>query len=162
VRLNLAGPAEVAAAFDMMMANVRAHAPAARLGGVIISPMRAAALELFVGTARDPVWGPVIAYGLGGIWVEALADTATALLPVDPAEVVAGLQSLRAAKLLYGFRGAPAADLQAVAKVIVQIGNAALALGPALVTLEINPLRVAGSQIEALDALAIWADAADN
>jgi acyl-CoA synthetase (NDP forming) len=162
VRLNLAGPAEVAAAFDMMMANVRAHAPAARLGGVIISPMRAAALELFVGTARDPVWGPVIAYGLGGIWVEALADTATALLPVDPAEVVAGLQSLRAAKLLHGFRGAPAADLQAVAKVIVQIGNAALALGPALVTLEINPLRVAGSQIEALDALAIWADAADN
>ncbi len=104
----------------------------------------------------------MIAFGLGGIWVEALADTATALLPVNKAEVVAGLQGLRGARLLHGFRGGPAADLAAVADVIVLIGNAALALGPELVTLEINPLRVAGAAVEALDALAIWADAEDN
>jgi acyl-CoA synthetase (NDP forming) len=162
VRLNLSGAAEAAAAFAAMMENVRAQAPTARLDGVVVSPMREPALELFVGTARDPVWGPVIAFGLGGIWVEALADTATALLPVNKAEVVAGLQGLRGARLLHGFRGGPAADLAAVADVIVLIGNAALALGPELVTLEINPLRVAGAAVEALDALAIWADAEDN
>jgi len=156
VRLNLAGGAETEAAFDAMMQTVRAKAKLARLEGVIISPMRAAAPELFVGTARDPIWGPVIALGLGGVWVEALADTATSLLPVTAADVIAMLRSLRAAKLLDGFRGAPPADLDALADIIVRIGAAALALGPELVTLEINPLRVAGGEIEALDALAIW------
>jgi acyl-CoA synthetase (NDP forming) len=156
VRLNLASPAETASAFDAMMQTVRAKAPHARLEGVIISPMRPPALELFVGTARDPIWGPVIALGLGGVWVEALADTATSLLPVTAPDVIAMLRGLRAAKLLHGFRGAQAADLDALADIIVNIGAAALALGPDLVTLEINPLRVAGGEIEALDALAIW------
>jgi acyl-CoA synthetase (NDP forming) len=159
VRLGLKDPAETAAAFDEMIQTVRTKAPNARLEGVIISPMRGPGLEIFVGAARDPVWGPVIAVGLGGVWVEALADTATSLLPVTPAEVIAMLKSLRGEKLLEGFRGAPAADLAALAAVIAKIGDAALALGPDLVTLEINPLRVAGPEVEALDALTIWADA---
>jgi acyl-CoA synthetase (NDP forming) len=161
VRLGLSGAA-VAAAFDDIMTSVAARAPAARLDGVIVSPMRAGGLELFVGTAMDPVWGPVIAIGLGGVWVEALNDTATSLLPVSAPEVVAMLKSLRAAKLLQGFRGAPPADLDAIAEIIVRIGNAALALGPSLASLEINPLWVSGAKIEALDALAVWAEPAAN
>jgi succinyl-CoA synthetase beta subunit len=161
VRLGLSGTA-VATAFEDIMASVAAKAPDARLDGVIVSPMRAGGLELFAGTARDPVWGPVIAIGLGGVWVEVLADTATSLLPVSAPEVVAMLKSLRGAKLLQGFRGAPPADLNAIAEIIVQIGNAALALGPGLASLEINPLWVSGAKIEALDALAVWAEPAVN
>jgi succinyl-CoA synthetase beta subunit len=97
--------------------------------------------------------------GLGGVWVEALDDSAVRLLPVSKSEIVAALKGLRGARLFEGFRGAPALDLDQVADVVVAIGQAALALGPDLKTLEVNPLFVRGTQIEALDALAIWRDA---
>jgi acetate---CoA ligase (ADP-forming) len=115
---------------------------------------------LFVGITRDTDWGMVIAVGLGGIWVEALKDTAVRLLPVESADVIEMLASLRAAKVLQGFRGAPAADLQAIADVVVNIGAAALALGPDAQSLEINPLLVTGSRVEALDGLVVWSESA--
>jgi hypothetical protein len=130
--------------------------PDAHIDGIVVAPMRKDGLELFVGTLRDPQWGAVLAVGLGGIWVEALQDTSLRVLPVTPADVVEMLGELRGSKLLDGWRGAPAADRDAVAKVVAAIGNAALALGPALVSLEVNPLRVLGSEVEALDALAVW------
>jgi hypothetical protein len=91
------------------------------------------------------------------VWVEALADTQLRVLPVNPAEVREMLAGLRAARLLQGFRGAPAADLDRLAEVIAAIGDAALALGDGLLTLEVNPLWVHGSEIEALDGLAVHA-----
>jgi acyl-CoA synthetase (NDP forming) len=159
VRLNISGADAVAAAFQEIMRNANTAAPNARLDGVIISPMRTQGIELFVGITWDPSWGPVVALGLGGIWVEALADTALALLPVKQDEVVEMLQSLRASRVLNGFRGAPPVNFCAVADVIVKIGEAALALGPSLAALEINPLLVNGDQVEALDGLAVWQDA---
>ena len=113
-------------------------------------------LELFVGCTRDPQWGPVIAVGLGGVWVEVLQDVALRPLPIDGAEVKRMLDELRGAKLLHGVRGMPAADLDAVAEVIARIGDAAMALGADLEALEVNPLWVRGSEVEALDALAVW------
>ena len=155
VQLNLRG-AEVAGAFDAILTRARQAQPQARIDGVLVAPMREPGVELLVGTANDPQWGPLIVVGLGGIWVEALQDTALRLLPVTQADVLEMLRSLRAVKLLQGYRGTPAADLEAIASVVVRIGAAALALGPALAALEINPLRVAGSEVEALDALAVW------
>ena len=120
--------------------------------------MRSSGLELFVGVARDHGWGLAIAVGLGGVWVEMLGDSALRLLPIDKAGAIGMLWSLRAAPLLDGYRGAPAADLDRLAEVIVAIGSAALALGPRLAALEINPLWVRGNQVEALDALIVWDD----
>ncbi len=156
VKLDVSGSAAVDAAFGAIMDSVRRHAPAARIDGVLVAPMRERGLELLVGTHRDPQWGPAILVGLGGIWTEALKDTAMRLLPVTRDEVKDMLLSLRTAALLKGFRGAPAADLDAVADAVVKIGNAALALGPSLQSLEVNPLSVNGSRVEALDALAVW------
>jgi acetate---CoA ligase (ADP-forming) len=156
VALNLAGESAVAAAYDAMLAAVRKAQPQARIDGVLVSPMRSGGLEILVGVVRDPQWGPVLAVGLGGVWVEALADTQLRLLPVKPQEVKDMLGQLRAARLLSGFRGAPAADLERLAEVIVAIGDAALALGDQLKTLEVNPLWVCGSQVEALDGLTEW------
>lgn len=138
------------------MASVTAHKPNARIEGVLISPMRSGGLEFFAGVAVDPVWGPVMALGLGGVWMEALADTVLCMLPAGPEEILRACRSLRGAKLLDGYRGSPAADMEALAKAIAGIGEAALALGPDLAAFEVNPLLIDGSRIEALDALAVW------
>jgi acyl-CoA synthetase (NDP forming) len=156
VRLGLNGDAAVATAFAQVMDAAREARPQARLQGVAVSPMRERGVELFVGVARDPIWGPVMALGLGGVWVEAMDDTCLRLLPVSVEDVVSAFKSLRAARLLQGFRGAPAVDLQVVAQAVVKIGDAALALGGDLAALEINPLLVCADRAEALDALAVW------
>jgi acyl-CoA synthetase (NDP forming) len=156
VRLGLEGEAAVAEAWGNIDAAVRRARPAARIDGVLVSPMRERGLELFVGTARDADWGMVLALGLGGVWVEVLKDTALSLLPICREDVLGMLASLRAARILGGYRGAPAADLAAIAEVVVRIGEAALALGSRAASLEINPLLVDGSRVEALDGLVVW------
>ncbi|RAI58331.1 acetate--CoA ligase family protein [Roseicella frigidaeris] len=157
VLLNLEGEAAVAEGFGRIMASVRAAKPEARIEGILVGPMRRdAGIELFVGVLRDPLWGPAIAVGLGGIWVEALRDTAIRLLPVTPAEVLEMLSELRGAKLLDGYRGTPGIDRRKAAEAVASIGDAALALGPDLLSLEVNPLRATTAGAEALDALAIW------
>ena len=161
VALNLRGDAAVRQAYETMMMRVRTAKPDARIDGVIVSPMRAAGVELFVGTMRDPQWGPAIAVGLGGVWVEALRDTSLRLLPVSEQDALDMLSELRGTNLLDGFRGTPAVDRQQLARTIVAIGQAALALGPRLVSLEINPLLV-GARIEALDGLTEWSDAHEH
>jgi succinyl-CoA synthetase beta subunit len=151
VALNLEGDQAIKAAYE----RICAAAPAgAQVDGVLVAPMRSNGLELFVGCTRDAQWGPVIAVGLGGVWVEVLQDVALRPLPVTPDEAKRMLGELRGATMLAGARGIPAADLDAVGAAIAAIGNAALALGPDLDTLEVNPLWVRGSQVEALDALA--------
>lgn len=159
VVLKLSGDEAVADAYRGILQRVLAAKPDARIEGVVVSPMRGQGVELFVGTVRDPHWGAAIAVGLGGIWVEVLKDTSLRLLPVTPADVEEMLSELRGSKLLDGFRGAPAVDRAAIAKAVSVIGDAALALGPSLVSLEINPILVTGSRVEALDGLAIWDDA---
>lgn len=156
VRLNLSGEVAVGEAYDAILAAVKAARPAASIEGVLVSPMRSGGLELIVGVARDPVWGLVLALGLGGVWVEVLKDSRLMILPVSEAQVVEALGQLKAAQLLQGYRGAVPADLGAIARAVCAICNAALELGSGLETLEINPLRVDGAQVEALDALAVW------
>jgi acetate---CoA ligase (ADP-forming) len=103
----------------------------------------------------DPAFGPVLAVGLGGIWVEILRDTSLRVLPVDQAEVKRMLGELRGLPLLRGARGARPADLDAIAEAIVRLAGTALSLNGALRALEVNPLWVNGDQIEALDVLVV-------
>ena len=153
VVLNLEGDAAIREAFQRIIA---AAPTTARVDGVLVAPMRSGGVELFVGCTRDPQWGPVMAVGLGGVWVEVLQDIALRPLPIDAAEVKRMLTELRGAKMLQGIRGVPAADLDTLAAAIARIGDAAVALGDSLEALEVNPLWVRGSDVEALDALAVW------
>ncbi|WP_175596922.1 acetate--CoA ligase family protein [Peristeroidobacter soli] len=155
VRLNVVA-ADAATAYDEILKAVKSHKPEVRIEGVIASPMRQGGVELLVGVRRDPTWGPTITIGLGGVLVELLADVAIAALPVEHREVLDMLSRLRGRKLLQGFRNSATTDLDRLADVIVNIGNAALALGPKLDSLEVNPLLVRGNEIEALDGLVIW------
>jgi acyl-CoA synthetase (NDP forming) len=153
VALNLEGDAAVTEAFGRIIGAAPAGA---QVDGVLVAPMRTGGLEMFVGCTRDAQWGHVIAVGLGGVWVEVLQDVSLRPLPIDVGEVKRMFGELRGAKLLHGVRGGPAADLDALAAVVARIGDAAMALGPELETLEVNPIWVRGSEVEALDALAVW------
>jgi succinyl-CoA synthetase beta subunit len=94
--------------------------------------------------------------GLGGVWTEILQDAAVRILPVRYDEIEKMLGELRGAQVLRGARGQEGVDFQAVSEVIYRVSTLALALGPRLNALEINPLLVKGSRVEALDALVNW------
>jgi succinyl-CoA synthetase beta subunit len=152
-------PAEEGAVRDAFEAVTAAAArvDGASVDGVLVSPMRRGGAELLVGVVRDPHWGPMLAVALGGVFVEVLKDSALAPLPVSPGRARTMLDSLRGRAVLDGVRGAAPADLDALAAVIARAGDLALALGDDLESLEINPLRVDGATIEALDAMVTWA-----
>ena len=154
VRVGLRTAAEVEVAYaDVARAGREAGA---NVRGALVQPMRADGIELLVGIVTDPAWGQVLAVGLGGIWVEILRDTALAVLPVSRDQVLQSLRGLRGARLFDGARGAEKADLDAVADTIAAVAALAGQLGDRLESLEINPLLVRGSQVEALDALLTW------
>jgi acyl-CoA synthetase (NDP forming) len=156
VMLNLADEAALRAAWDTMMKSVKRAAPDVTLDGALVETMSPKGLELMVGAKRDPGWGTVLLLGLGGIWVEALGDIQ--LLPGDAGEeqILEALRKLRSAKLLDGVRGAPPADVEAVAQTVMAIGRLMRTM-PELVEIDINPLMVhaRGQGATALDALIV-------
>jgi acetate---CoA ligase (ADP-forming) len=158
VVLGLGSEAEVRAGYEKVRAAAMA-VPEASIDGVLVTPMRTGGAELLAGVTVDPAFGPVLAVGLGGIWVEILGEVSLRLLPVDAAEVRRMLGELRGLPLLQGARGARPADLDAAAEAIAGLGEVALALNGALDgalrALEVNPLWVNGDQVEALDVLVV-------
>lgn len=158
VALNLISEEAVREEFTNMLVRVQIRQPDADIEGILVSPMRSSGLELLVGVVRDELWGLVLTVGLGGVWTEILKDTAVRVLPVGYNEIEKMLGELRGAQLLRGARGQEGVDIQAVSEVIYRISTLALALGPQLNALEINPLLVKGSHVEALDVLVSWVD----
>jgi acyl-CoA synthetase (NDP forming) len=157
VALGLRTGAEVLEAFDRVTRAARAGG--AEVRGVVVAAMREGGVELIVGAVRDPQWGPALAIGLGGTQAEVLRDRSVRTLPVTEREVGRMLAELQGYPLLCGFRGQVAADLGRVSAVLARFGRLALALDPALQSMEINPLYVAGSRVEILDAVLVWPDA---
>jgi acetate---CoA ligase (ADP-forming) len=156
VALNLRTGEAVRAEFTAMLERVQAREPGAEIEGILVSPMRSPGTELLVGIVRDPVWGLVLTLGLGGIWTEIFNDTSVRVLPVQRDEIETMLGELRGSALLRGARGHKGVDLQALSDIIYRVSRLALALGPRLSALEINPLLVDAAHIEALDVLVSW------
>jgi acyl-CoA synthetase (NDP forming) len=154
VALDLRDPAAVRAAFLRIRAAAEA-VPGAKVEGVLVSPMRPPGVELFVGLTVDPTFGPTLAVGLGGIWIEVLKDVALRVLPVGEEHIVDMLLSLKGRPLLEGARGRRPVNLRAAAQAILRMTQAGLALGADLKTLEVNPLWCDGDLVEALDVLVV-------
>jgi acyl-CoA synthetase (NDP forming) len=154
VALGVHGDAQVRDAYRRVLAAGQT-VPEAVVDGVLVTPMRAGGVELLVGVTVDRAFGPVLAVGLGGVWVELLADTSLRVLPVTTDDVKHMLGELRGSPLLRGARGTRPADLDALAQVVKNVGDAALSLDGNLRALEINPLWVDGDRIEALDVLVV-------
>jgi len=153
VRLNLRDEAELRAAVDTMLAQVRAALPQARLRGFTVQAMvhRPMAQELIVGASVDPSFGPVLLFGQGGTAVEVLADHAIALPPLNRVLAHELISRTRVAKLLAGYRNHPPAQLDAIADVLIALSQM-LADLPELAELDINPLLADAHGVIALDA----------
>jgi acetate---CoA ligase (ADP-forming) len=158
VVLRLGDDAGVRSAFE----RVTAAARGAHVEGAIVAPMRSGGIELIVGVVRDPQWGPTLAVGLGGVWVHVADDTSLRLLPVGEDDVREMLGELRGSALLHGARGSQAADIERLVQTIVAFAQLAERLGSQLDSIEINPLRVEGAIVEALDAAVVWRSIADG
>lgn len=153
IRLDLGSDAEVRAAYAEVTRNAQAHAPSARIAGVLVQPMVPQGTEIMVGARVDPQFGPMVVVGLGGIFVELLKDTAVRLAPVDAREARKMLGELKAHKALQGFRGAAPVDLERLAAVIARISELAADQRESIAELDVNPLICAGERIIAVDAL---------
>jgi acyl-CoA synthetase (NDP forming) len=153
VELGLSGDDAVAAAYARILAGAAERVPDARIEGVLVSPMRRADVELLVGVVADATWGQVMAVGFGGFLVEVLPDHALGVLPLTGRDIREMLESLTGYRLLTGYRGRPAADLDRLVDVIARVAALAQALGDRVSSLEVNPLMVTGQRIEALDVL---------
>ncbi|HYP71278.1 MAG TPA: acetate--CoA ligase family protein, partial [Variovorax sp.] len=158
VRLNIADAHALRTACDQVLDAARRYAPQARIDGVLVQPMaKAGVAELIAGVTHDPVFGPTLTLGLGGVLTELYRDASHRLLPVDAAMANEMLRSLKAWPLLDGFRGRPLADVASVCANVAALSAAANALGEQAQEIEINPLhvRAAGEGAVALDALVI-------
>ena len=128
------------------------------LGGVLVEEMIAGDREFLVGMERDPAFGPVVAFGLGGVYTEALQDIALGLAPLDAAQGDELLTHIRATALLGRFRGLPEVDRAALTRILVTVGRLAVDF-PEIAEIDLNPLLIANGQPVAVDALVVLADA---
>ncbi|MGO4393949.1 acetate--CoA ligase family protein [Variovorax sp. M-6] len=158
VRLDIGDAATLRTACAEVLAAAQAYDPSARIDGLLVQPMaRGGVAELIAGVTHDPVFGPALTVGLGGVLTELYRDASHRLLPVDAAMVGDMLRSLKAWPLLDGFRGRPLADVDAACAGIAALSDAATALGGQAEDVEINPLQVRGrgAGAVALDALVL-------
>jgi len=142
VRVGCADAEAVRRAVDEMLGGVRRRAPNARIDGVLVQPMVRGGVEMIVGVKRDPVFGPAIVCGIGGVFVEVMRDVAVRVPPIDRAEALAMVAELRGSALLRGARGRPPADVGALADTLVRVATLADAQRERLLALDINPLLV--------------------
>ncbi|MGE0715888.1 MAG: acetate--CoA ligase family protein [Alphaproteobacteria bacterium] len=155
VTLGLADPDAAAAAFDAMMARVRERAPAARIEGALASPMVTDGVECILGVSVDPAFGPVVLFGLGGIFVEVLKDVAVRVAPFGVDTATEMIREVRGFPLLDGARGRPKADVVALAEALARLSVFAAANAGRIGSIDVNPLMVrpAGKGVVAVDAL---------
>jgi acetyltransferase len=153
VRLNLTNADAVREAVNDIFARARAARPDAHIRGVTIHPMivRQKAQELIVGIADDPTFGPIVAFGCGGIAVEVIDDKALALPPLDLKLARELIARTRISKLLAGYRNVPAADLTAITLVLVKVAQLAADVAE-IRGLDINPLLADQDGVIAVDA----------
>ena len=154
IRLNLQTAQAVQDATADILASVRKARPDAQIDGVLVQPMKKGIAEIILGITTDPVFGPVMTVGLGGILTEIYRDVSHRLLPIDQAAAKNMLEELKAYPLLDGYRGRPSADQTAILQTIQALSQAFGTITN-IQELEINPLLVheSGHGASAIDAL---------
>ncbi len=157
VRLGVDGAAAVSEAYEAIVKSARQYAPQAKINGVLVQEMARPGVEMMLGVMRDPVFGPIIVAGLGGIFVEVLKDVAYRAAPVTPVQAHEMLDELRGKKMLEGVRGMAARDRDAVVDAMVRLSWFAADFSHEIAEMDINPLMVyeQGAGARMLDALIV-------
>lgn len=136
-----------------MRERVLRYAPQARIDGFLIARQLRGGVEVLVGTQCDPVFGPVITVGSGGVMTELLQDVCVKLAPIDEDTAVRMLDATRVGRLLDGWRGAPAADKAALARQVAALSRIAWAERDRVAGIDLNPVLALPDGAYALDAL---------
>jgi hypothetical protein len=153
VVLNLTSEQAVTDAFGLVTQRAQTAQPHARIEGVLVSQMAGPGLETILGVHQDPVFGPMMMFGLGGISVELFKDVAFASAPLSQDSAQALIKRVRASKLLAGWRGQTPFDKKALVDALVALSNFALTYSDQLEGVDINPFLVQHTGAVCLDAL---------
>jgi len=149
VKLNIRTENEIYNAWDEIKEAV-SRIPGARMLGVLLQQYRTGGTEVILGAKRDPQFGPVLVYGLGGIYTELLRDVSFRIAPVSPQEARAMIEETRSFKILQGVRGNEAADIDALVYSLVRLGHL-VHNHPEIAEMDINPMLVDATGAVALD-----------
>jgi len=164
VLLNLGDAEAVRRGFAELLERAAARVPAAQIDGVVVAPYVSGGVETILGVKRDPIFGPVIMFGLGGIFVEVLKDVALRLAPIDKADALSMIAEIKGRAILEGARGRPPSDTDALADALVTLSQFAAAHADEIESIDINPFLVLprGRGGYALDALVVSASTRSN
>ncbi len=157
VKLNIHTEDEAAQAYHEILANVAKSKPGAATDGVLVQEMAPIGVEMIIGVTNDKQFGPMLLVGMGGVFVEVFKDAALYPAPLNHEEAVGMLKKLKSYKLLTGYRGAKPCDIDALADMMVKIGDYACAHKDELKELDLNPVFVypEGEGVCAVDALIV-------
>jgi acyl-CoA synthetase (NDP forming) len=151
VMLNIANRAALMASIPAMKNMIAERAPGAVIRFLLLEKMMPAGLELLIGGLRDKQFGPSVAFGLGGIWVEALQDAVFGILPMTRQELLDMIAETKAGAFIKGFRGSAPLDLEAALSAINAVSSL-LTSHPEIVEIDLNPVRLYPRSAVALDA----------
>ncbi len=155
IRLNLRTETDVREAYDAIMRDARAHVPSAAVSGMLVQEMVEGGVETIVGITRDPVFGPCLMFGLGGIFVEVLQDVSFRVAPLSGFDAEEMIREVKGARVLEGVRGRPGSDRKALLDAILRISRLASDFADEIEALDINPLVVFPRGVRVVDALIV-------
>jgi len=151
VKINVRDEKALEAAFEEMCGSISKNAPGAKMDGWLLSGMVAGGIEIIIGGTRDPVFGPVVLCGLGGVFVEIFRDTSMRLAPVNRDEAMEMIEELKSFPILKGYRGSAGGDLEALADCLVNASKV-IAENPEIKEFDLNPVKVLEDRVVLLDA----------
>lgn len=151
VEVGLESPEAVRSAYEAIVANARNYKEDADIHGVLVTPMAEKGLEVIIGAVRDPQFGPVVMFGLGGVLVEIFRDVSFRVTPLTEADALAMVEEIKSAPLLKGYRGDLPKDTQALVQALLTVSQV-MEENPQIKEIDLNPVFVYEKGIVAVDA----------
>lgn len=151
VRLKVSGEDNLRGAYREIVHNAEAYAPDADIHGVLVSPMAQSGIEVIIGVIRDPMFGPVMMFGLGGIFVEVLKDVSFRALPMSEADALEMVEEIKSSRILQGVRGDLPVDKAALVDLMMKVSQLALA-HPEISEIDLNPVILRKDGYDVVDA----------
>jgi acetyl-CoA synthetase (ADP-forming) len=156
IRLHLTSLTQVSKAYRDILDQVRTQVPQAAIEGVSVQTMASPGIEVVAGLTRDRTFGPVVMFGLGGVFVEILNDVAFRVVPLRPKDAYAMMREIRGFSILQGYRGTPAVDLSALENILLQLSTLA-EQHPEIGEIDLNPVLAYPAGALAVDARIVLA-----
>ncbi|MBI3329130.1 MAG: acetate--CoA ligase family protein, partial [Nitrospinae bacterium] len=162
LRVGVQSEAELRQAYDEILRNARRYASNARVLGVLVQEMVRGGTEVIVGLSQDPLFGPILLFGMGGIFVEVYEDVVLRACPITRSDAQEMLQEVKGARLLQSFRGQPAADVEALTEVLLRVSRLGMQCAREIQEVDLNPLVILprGQGVKAVDTLVVLAQGA--